>query len=629
MKFSHKILLAAALVVVSAFASFTLYNYIWQQRLLARELQSQLREVGALAADSIHNWLSGRVLLVESLAQRLAADSSEAAVEAAFDQNVLKSTFNMVYLARADGTFSIRPQEEMPAGYDARQRDWYQRVQTRNDSVLTEPYVNAATQEMIIAAAAPVIHSGELIGAVGAGMPIDTLVQIISGIDLQGKGYAYLVNGAGKILVHPHTELINHRLDELGSSQVLQVSRELQAHQLDGRERIDTFIPVAGLPGADWYVGLSVDRDLAYASLDAASHSALIAMLVSVLLVLLALGVLLHVLLKPLLRMTVAMQGIAAGDGDLTQRLPQSGRDELALLARAFNRFVERMQATIGQVASGSVGVDEGARSVVQASQSTLRQSNELVQRSDSVAAAIEQLGAAAHEIADNAARVSQQSAQARSQAEQGQRILGEGSSALDALAAQVDTARGAMEHLGGQTEAIGRILDVIRALAQQTNLLALNAAIEAARAGEAGRGFAVVADEVRQLAHRSQSSAQEIQDMIESLQAGARHSIAAMLASHSHGEHSVDIIAQACQGIDAVIRRLAEIDDMNQSVATATEQQRTVVESISREISAISTLNQQVQASQQQALLVCERLDGRSGELRQLVASFQIEKSA
>ena len=625
MKFSQKILLAAALVVVSAFASFTLYNYFWQQRLLAGELQSQLREVGALSAESIHNWLGGRVLLVESLAQRLAADTSEAAVEQAFAQDVLKNSFNMVYLARADGSFSIRPQQDMPAGYDARQRDWYQRVQARNDSVLTEPYINAATQEMIMAVAAPVSRSGELLGAVGAGLPIDTLVQIIGSIDLQGKGYAYLVNGAGKILVHPRSELINRRLDELDPRQPLKVSRDLQVHEEDGRTRIDTFVPVAGLPGADWYVGLSVDRDLAYARLDDFSHSALVAMLVAVLLVMLALGALLRLLLKPLLHMTAAMQGIAAGDGDLTQRLPATGRDELALLAQAFNRFVERMQGTLGQVASGSVGVDEGARSVVEASQSTLRQSGELVQRSDSVAAAIEQLGAAAEEIAGNAASVSRQSAEARNQAEQGQRILGEGSAALDALAAQVDSARVSMEQLGGQTDAIGRILDVIHGIAQQTNLLALNAAIEAARAGEAGRGFAVVADEVRQLAHRSQGSAREIHEMIESLQAGARESVAAMIASHSHGERSVEVIAQACIGIDAVIRRLVDIDAMNQSMAAATGQQRAVVEAISREVAEISLLNQQVQGSQQQALQVCERLDGRSGELRRLVGSFRI----
>ncbi len=287
------------------------------------------------------------------------------------------------------------------------------------------------------------------------------------------------------------------------------------------------------------------------------------------------------------------------------------------------------MQRTIGLVANGSVGVDEGARSLVQASQATLRQSSELVQRSDTVTAAIEQLGAVVQEIAGNAANASVQVPQpaARSQAEHGQLVLREGSMALDALAAQVETARASMEQLGGQTEAIGRILEVIHSIAQQTNLLALNAAIEAARAGESGRGVAVVADEVRQLAHRSQGSAQEIHEMIESLQVGAQASIASMVASHRHTEHSVNVIAQACRGIDAVIDRLADIDEMNQSVAAATDQQRAVVESISREVGEIATLNQHVQVGQQQNLDVCKMMDARSGELRQMVASFCIKR--
>jgi methyl-accepting chemotaxis protein len=427
LKFSHKILLAAALVVVCAFLAFTLFNYIWQKRAIERELDSQLHEVGGLAADSIQNWLGGRVLLVEGLAQGLARDTSETAVDSAFELNVLKSTFNMVYLAGADGRFIIRPEQDMPVGYDARQRAWYQSVVARNGSVVTEPYVNAATQEMIMAVAAPVTRQGTLLGAVGAGLAIDTLVQIINSVDLDGKGYAYLVNQDGKILVHPDSTRINQTLADLYPLRTPQVSRELQAVEVDGQQRIETFVSVAGLPGSNWYVGISIDRAMAYAALDEFSRSALLAMGIAVAFNLLALGLLLRTLLNPLHRMSATMQGIASGDGDLTQRLPLAGRDELGLLAQAFNHFVERMQATIGQVASGSVGVEDGAQRMVEASQATLRQSDQLVQRSDSVAAAIEELGAAAQDIAGNAANVSQQSAQARSQAESGQRVLGGG----------------------------------------------------------------------------------------------------------------------------------------------------------------------------------------------------------
>ena len=283
------------------------------------------------------------------------------------------------------------------------------------------------------------------------------------------------------------------------------------------------------------------------------------------------------------------------------------------------------MQGAITQVAEGSNTVDGIARQVVGFTEANMRQSEDLVQRSDSVAAAIEELGAATQEIAGNAARVSTRSASAREQAEDGQRGLEDGREALGELAARIDQARSSLDSLNERTEAIGRILEVIHAIAGQTNLLALNAAIEAARAGEAGRGFAVVADEVRQLAHRSQSSAREIQDMIEGLQQGARESVQAMLASHQHGERSVHMIDQACARIAAVLGGLGEIDDMNQSVAAATEQQRAVVESIGQEVHEMARLNQQARSNQSDSLGACGELDRQSGELNRLVGSFRV----
>lgn len=625
MKFSHKILLAAALVVLCAFSAFTLFNYFWQQRTLARQVENQLFEVGGLAADGIQNWLVGRVLLVESLAQEFAEDDSQAAVDRAFDRRVLKSTFNMIYLAGVDGRFLIRPDQEMPAGYDARERAWYKSVEARGDSVITEPYVNAATGETIMAVAAPVKRRGELRGAIGAGMPIDTLVQIIGGIDLDGKGFAYLVNGGGTVLVHPDPALIGRNLSELYPRDELLITRSLQNTRSESGERLETFVPVTGLPGVNWYVGLSLDRDLAYASLADFSRATLLATMACLVAILLALGILLRNLLQPLRRMSAAMHDIASGDGDLTQRLPQRNRDELDELAVAFNRFVERMHVAITQVASGSEEVDDIARRVVGYTEANMFQSEDLVQRSYGIAAAIEELGAATQEIACNAVRVSTHSAEAREQAEDGRRGLEGGRGALGELVERIDQASRRMDSLNERTVAIGRILEVIYSIADQTNLLALNATIEAARAGEAGRGFAVVADEVRQLAHRSQSSAREIQNMIESLQQGARDSVQAMLISREHGQRSVQMIDQACTRIASVLAGLGEIDDMNQSVAAATEQQRAVVESIGQEVQEMAGRNQQAHGNQSHSLSACQQLNHQSGALNALVASFRV----
>ncbi|WP_435636053.1 methyl-accepting chemotaxis protein [Pseudomonas solani] len=300
-------------------------------------------------------------------------------------------------------------------------------------------------------------------------------------------------------------------------------------------------------------------------------------------------------------------------------------RDELGKLAAAFNRFVERIHASLGEVASATGQVNEVARQVLHSSNASLRNSDEQAQRTSSVAAAINQLGAAAQEIARNAADASQQASDARLQSEDGRQVVGKTLDAMNALSTRIQASCGNIESLSGKTVDIGQILDVIKGISEQTNLLALNAAIEAARAGEAGRGFAVVADEVRSLAHRTQVSAQEIQRMIEELQAGAREAVGTMTESQRYSQQSVEIAQRAGDSLSGVTRRIGEIDGMNQSVATATEEQTAVVEALNMDITEINTLNQQGVENLQSTLRACSDLEQQAERLRQLVGSFRL----
>jgi methyl-accepting chemotaxis protein len=195
----------------------------------------------------------------------------------------------------------------------------------------------------------------------------------------------------------------------------------------------------------------------------------------------------------------------------------------------------------------------------------------------------------------------------------------------MNQLSSMLSASSTNIESLNSKTVNIGQILEVITSISQQTNLLALNAAIEAARAGEAGRGFAVVADEVRNLAHRTQESAQQVQSMIEELQVGARESVNTMGESQRHSQDSVSIANQAGERLGSVTQRIGEIDGMNQSVATATEEQTAVVDSINMDINEINMLNQEGMQNLQFTLSACSDLEQQASRLKQLVGSFRI----
>ncbi len=625
LRFSHKILLAASLIVIAAFSLFTLYNDYLQRNAIRNNLDNYLHEMGSVTANNIQTWLGGRILLAQNLAESIALTPEPAQVASRLSQINLRLPFMGDYFPDCQGGPTILTAPTTPYGYDPRTRPWYKDAFNSSSSSLTKPYIDAATGQMVITIAAPVKKGSQTLGVVGADMTLQAITDSINALNFNGMGYAFLINADGEILVHPDKSLATRNLKDIYPQDTPAITTAFSEIQANGKTRIVSFTPIKGLGSANWYIGLSVDKEQAFAALSEFRTSAIIATVIAVVSIIALLGLLIRLLMQPLHVMTRAMQNIAEGEGDLTRRLVVESQDEFGTLGSAFNRFVERIHASISEVASATGQVNEVVLRVVSASNSSMLNSDEQASRTSSVAAAINELGAAAQEIARNAAQASHQASDARGLAEEGQEVVERSISSMQKLSQMLGTSSGHIESLNDKTVNIGQILEVITSISQQTNLLALNAAIEAARAGEAGRGFAVVADEVRNLAHRTQESAQQVQKMIEELQISARGSVSTMEESQRHSQDSVEIANRAGERLISVTERIGEIDGMNQSVATATEEQTSVVESINMDITEINTLNQEGVENLQSTLRACSDLEQQAARLKHLVGSFRI----
>ncbi|MFL0797915.1 MAG: methyl-accepting chemotaxis protein [Cellvibrionaceae bacterium] len=280
-----------------------------------------------------------------------------------------------------------------------------------------------------------------------------------------------------------------------------------------------------------------------------------------------------------------SLMDIAQGDGDLTRRIRVNSKDEVGDLAHWFNVFVEKLQGTIGEVIEVIKPLDNVSQELESVSLETKKVSAEQSEAADSVSHSMDEMLHSVTDVASNAASAAQAAVDADDGAKEGLDIVQGTVMSITDLADEVVRAAGVIEKLKGDTENVGSILDVIRSIAEQTNLLALNAAIEAARAGEQGRGFAVVADEVRTLASRTQDSTQEIQAVIEDLQSAAQSAVDAMSSGQTQAQASVEKAESAGNSLEEIEKKVASITDMNSNIATVAEEQQAVASSIQQNV--------------------------------------------
>ncbi|MFM4910092.1 methyl-accepting chemotaxis protein [Aeromonas dhakensis] len=593
-----------------------------------RAIQSEAVNYGHAYSVAIGDWMADRKNTVHALVN-LIADNPQAELVPHLKQAYTSGGFGLTYFGSTQGVMTRQDPSLNTGNYDPRERPWYQDAVKAGQLIVTAPYVSVTMQKLVVTLSEPVLHQGELVGAVGANLALDKLIDEVLAMQVQGDGYAMLLDSSGLIVGHPNKELALKQIGELSpdlSAATFQQwgreNNELHAATLDGRDVLLAVQPVAG---TDWLLAMVMYRDVLEAPL-----ATLLWQLVGLTLVLmLVFSALLTAMFKYLFadlgRVAGALHDIAHGEGDLTVHINTRSKDEVGQLAESFNQFVARLHGIVSRLRD--VTVELAAQSRAQAagaqsrSQRVRQQQDEIVM----VATAVTEMASATQEIAGNAEFAATTSGDAVKLAVSGQSQVGQSQRSITGLADEVADASQIIVELDAHAQKISGILATISGIAEQTNLLALNAAIEAARAGEQGRGFAVVADEVRVLSRRTHDSTDEIQQMIETLQQTTRRAVGGMETSRQLAGTSVEDAESANQSLARINEAIGSISDMATQIAAAAEEQTSVTSEISRNTENIRHVSQELAEQANQEAAQAAELKGLTERLEQEIGRFRL----
>ncbi|HHQ4777635.1 TPA: methyl-accepting chemotaxis protein [Aeromonas veronii] len=622
-------LLATSLGVVLLMAS--LLGIVAFHTLKSRTMsaiQSEAVNYGHAYSVAIGDWMADRKNTVHALVN-LIADNPQAELVPHLKQAYTSGGFGLTYFGSTQGVMTRQDPSLNTGNYDPRERPWYQDAVKAGQLIVTAPYVSVTMQKLVVTLSEPVRHQGELVGAVGANLALDKLIDEVLAMQVQGEGYAMLLDSSGLIVGHPNKELALKQIGELSpdlsAATFLQWGREnseLHAATLDGR---DVLLAVQPVQGTDWLLAMVMYRDVLEAPL-----ASLLWQLVGLTLVLmLVFSALLTAMFKYLFadlgRVAGALHDIAHGEGDLTVHIDTRSQDEVGQLARNFNQFVARLHGIVSRLRD--VTIELAAQSRAQAagahsrSQRVRQQQDEIVM----VATAVTEMASATQEIAGNAEFAATTSGEAVKLAVAGQSQVGQSQRSITGLADEVADASQIINELDAHAQKISGILATISGIAEQTNLLALNAAIEAARAGEQGRGFAVVADEVRVLSRRTHDSTDEIQQMIETLQQTTRRAVGGMETSRQLAGTSVEDAESANQSLARINEAIGSISDMATQIAAAAEEQTSVTSEISRNTENIRHVSQELAEQANQEAAQAAELKALTERLEQEIGRFRL----
>ncbi|MFB9216943.1 methyl-accepting chemotaxis protein [Vibrio sinaloensis] len=587
------------------------------------EVEQRLQGTASSYNQYVSDWITAKGRSLTSLSQ----ESKKEDIVTHLKQVKNSAGFDNVFLAYPDGGQDNANGVVLPPGNDdPRQWGWYQNAVKQPSKVFMDnPTVAAATGANVVSLGKALNLHGQQV-VLGADVEITDILSGMEKVILPGQGYMFIANAQGNVFAHQNTELLNQPIDKLGLTQTsideaVRTGHDIYVDVL-GKESV---VYASEIEGTELTTVVVVDYESLVSPLFSAVWGQLIVTGVVVVICTILFNILCNILFRPLNNVSSALEQIANGSGDLTQRIEVESNDEVGKLANNFNVFVGSLQQLIGHIREQSHQLTSQSELSSTRAQSAVDEIHHQQQEITLVATAVTELASATQEIASHAERTVQATLESTTSTENGHALVENTKGSINKLAAELESASDVVSELERHGQEISTVLSTIQGIAEQTNLLALNAAIEAARAGEQGRGFAVVADEVRVLSQRTHSSTEEIKNTITVLQETTSRAVAIMSSSAELAGMTVEDADRAANALGEINTAVTLISDMATQIATAAEEQTHVTSEITQNVTSIKDVADQLVIGANQSSQESHQVKHQAEELSAKVATFKL----